>query len=210
MNINITYPELSKKRATREKLIRILRLPFVLVALACPIVNLATIKVAPLAWSLIVLFGLYSIWNLAVAIDLIEYNRTSQFIKFITYSVILLALIDFFLTPETPWGYTAIPIVAFSGLVVAAVLFYTDFERQRHNLMPLLIIDILSLIAAGVMLLFIYGKIPLPQGASADDMIAWPYIVMGSVSLALLISLMLSLKGGFIAELKRRFHAKII
>ena len=199
MNINITYPELSKKRATREKLIRILRLPFVLSAFACPIVNIA---VGGPAWSVISLFGLYMIWNLAVAIDLIEYNRTSQFIKFITYSIIMLILIDTLLTPDSPWGAIVIPIVTFSGLVVAAVLFFTDFERQRHNLMPLLIIDILCLLAAAGMIIYIVE--------SAVNMALWPYIVMGSVSLALLISLAFTLKGGFIAELKRRFHAKII
>lgn len=199
MNINITYPELSKKRATREKLIRILRLPFILSAFACPIVNIA---VGGPAWSVVSLFGLYMIWNLAVAIDLIEYNRTSQFIKFITYSIIMLILIDTLLTPDSPWGTIVIPIVTFSGLVVAAVLFFTDFERQRHNLMPLLIIDILCLLAAAGMIIYIVE--------SAVNMALWPYIVMGSVSLALLISLAFTLKGGFIAELKRRFHAKII
>lgn len=199
MNINITYPELSKKRATREKLIRILRLPFVLVAFACPIVNIA---VGGPAWSVVSLFGLYMIWNLAVAIDLIEYNRTSQFIKFITYSIIMLILIDTLLTPDSPWGTTVIPIVTFSALVVAAVLFFTDFERQRHNLMPLLIIDILGLLAAVGMIIYIVEY--------AVDMALWPYIVMGSVSFALLVSLAFTLKGGFIAELKRRFHAKII
>ena len=199
MNINITYPELSKKRATREKLIRVLRLPFILLAFACPVVNIA---VGGPAWSVVSLFGLYMIWNLAVAIDLIEYNRTSQFIKFITYSIIMLILIDTLLTPDSPWGTTVIPIVTFSALVVAAVLFFTDFERQRHNLMPLLIIDILCLFAAAGMIIYIVE--------SAVDMVLWPYIVMGSVSLALLISLAFTLKGGFIAELKRRFHAKII
>ena len=39
MNINITYPELSKKKATRAKLIRILRLPFIISAIACPIIK---------------------------------------------------------------------------------------------------------------------------------------------------------------------------
>lgn len=199
MNINITYPELSKKRATREKLIRILRLPFILLAFVCPVVNIA---VGGPAWSVVSLFGLYMIWNLAVAIDLIEYNRTSQFIKFITYSVVMLILIDTLLTPDSSWGTTVIPIVTFSGLVVAAVLFFTDFERQRHNLMPLLIIDILCLLAAAGMIIYIVE--------SAVDMALWPYIVMGSVSLALLTSFAFTLKGGFIAELKRRFHAKII
>jgi hypothetical protein len=41
------------------------------------------------------------------------------------------------------------------------------------------------------------------------DMAIWPYIVMGGVSLALLASFILSMKGGFFGELKRRFHAKI-
>jgi hypothetical protein len=84
---------------------------------------------------------------------------------------------------------------------VAAVLFFTDFERQRHNLMPLLIIDILCLLAAIVMCLIIHYE--------HLDMAIWPYIVMGGVSLALLASFILSMKGGFFGELKRRFHAKI-
>lgn len=198
MNINITYPELSKKKATRAKLIRILRLPFIISAIACPIVNVA---VGGLAWSIIALFGLNIIWNMFVAIDLIEYNRTSQFIKLITYSIIMLILIDIFITPTVTWGSFVIPIVTFSGLVVAAILFFTDFERQRHNLMPLLVIDIICLVAAVIMVLVIKY-----QGL---DMVLWPYITMGGVSLAILVSLILSMKGGFFGELKRRLHSKI-
>ena len=198
MNINITYPELSKKKATRAKLIRILRLPFIISAIACPIVNVA---VGGLAWSIIALFGLNIIWNMFVAIDLIEYNRTSQFIKLITYSIIMLILIDVFITPTITWGSFVIPIVTFSGLVVAAILFFTDFERQRHNLMPLLVIDIICLVAAVIMVLVIKY-----QGL---DMVLWPYITMGGVSLAILVSLILSMKGGFFGELKRRLHSKI-
>lgn len=198
MNINITYPELSKKKATRAKLIRILRLPFIISAIACPIVNIA---VGGLAWSIIALFGLNIIWNMVVAIDMIEYNRTSQSIKFITYATLMLILIDIFLTPTITWGSFVIPIVTFSGLVLSAVLFFTDFERQRHNLMPLLLIDIICLIAAAVMIcLIVYKKF---------EGILWPYIVMGGVSMALLIALILTMKGGFIGELKRRFHARI-
>ena len=198
MNINVTYPELSKKKATRAKLIRILRLPFIIVAIACPIVNIAT---GGVPWSVIALFGLNTIWNMVVAIDMIEYNRTSQFIKFITYSIIMLILIDTLITPGINWGSFVIPIVTFSALVAAAVLFFTDFERQRHNLMPLLIIDLICIVASVVMICIICYQ--------AMDMALWPYITMGGVSLALLISLMLSMKGGFFGELKRRFHAKI-
>lgn len=198
MNIKITYPELSKKKATRAKLIRILRLPFFALAVACPIVNIAT-KGVP--WSVVALFGLYMIWNLAVQIDLIEYNRISQYIKFITYSIIMLILIARFITPNSNWDRMVIPIVTFSALVVAAVLFYTDFERQRHNLMPLLLIDIIALVASVVMLI----RTTKPESTEAY----WPYIVMGGVSLTFLVSLAFTLKGGLVSELKRRFHTKI-
>lgn len=197
MNIKITYPELSKKKATRAKLIRILRLPFFALAVACPIVNIAT-KGVP--WSVVALFGLYMIWNLAVQIDLIEYNRISQYIKFITYSIIMLILIARCITPNSNWDRTVIPIVTFSALVVAAVLFYTDFERQRHNLMPLLLIDIITLVASIIMLIT-----TKPSSTEAY----WPYIVMGGVSLLFLVSLAFTLKGGLVSELKRRFHTKI-
>lgn len=198
MNINITYPELSKKKATRAKLIRILRLPFVICAIACPIVNIA---VGGLAWSIIALFGLNTIWNMVVAIDMIEYNRTSQSIKFITYSTLMLILIDIFLTPTITWGSFVIPIVTFSGLVLSAILFFTDFERQRHNLMPLLLIDIICLVASIIMVLVIKSE--------SLDIVLWPYITMGGVSSAILASLLLTMKGGFFAELKRRLHARI-
>ena len=198
MNINVTYPELSKKKATRAKLIRILRLPFIISAIACPIINIAT---KGLPWSIIVLFGLNIIWNMVVAIDLIEYNRTSQSIKFITYSTIMLILIDVFITPNITWGSFVIPIVTFSGLVLSAVLFFTDFERQRHNLMPFLVIDIICILASAIMIILIREE--------SLDMVLWPYITLGGVSLGILVALILTMKGGFIGELKRRFHAKI-
>ena len=207
MNINITYPKLSKKRATREKLIRILRIPFITAAIVCPIVNIA---VGGPPWSVITLFGLFMIWNMAVAIDLIEYNRTSQSIKLISYSIIMLILIDTLLTPDYKWGSTVIPIVTFSGLIAIAILFYTNFERQRHNMMPLLTVDLICLAASAVMLFFInnaliYSEIP----DDFADIPMWPYIVMGSVSFAILGSLAFTIKGGLISELRKRLHFKI-
>ncbi|MBE6036365.1 MAG: hypothetical protein E7223_01920 [Clostridiales bacterium] len=191
MKIKITYPPVGKKRIQRKKLLNILRWPFLLAAVLCPVINLT---VGGKAWSVIVLMGLYMVWKLGLSTDLVEYNRTSQTAKTIITVCLLLFLIDFFLSGG--WAVEVIPVVGFCGLVVAGVLFFTDFQRQQQNMLPLLLLILLAL-AGAVVGLTVW-----------NERAHWPFLIMGGFALALLIACIATMGGGFLRMLRRRFHIK--
>lgn len=191
MKVDITYPPLGKQKQVKRKLIKAAGLVLLSAAVICPIVNIA---VGGKAWSLIVLMGLYMVWTLVLSPDLVEYNRISQFIKLLLSSCLMLILIELFLAPG--WAGVVVPIVGFGGLIVCAALFFSDMERQRQNMLPMLTLIFLAALGSAAGLLWLKPEV------------VWPMAVMGALSLALLISCIIALGRGFIMELHKRFHTK--
>ena len=189
MHIKITYPPVEKHRFARRKLLNILRWPFVLAAVASVIVNIA---IGGVFWSSIVVVALWSAWSLIFSVDLVEYNRTSQSIKTISFAIVLLILIDLFLAPG--FAVFVVPIVYFAGLIFCAVLLFTDFETQRHNIMPLLLFIFFAIVTSAVGL------------ALWHEHDFWPLIVLGVVAAVLLIAIIVMLGADFKRELVKRFH----
>ena len=191
MKVEVTYPPVSKRNFQRRRLLDIIKWPFLLAAYACPIINIA---VGGNAWSVIVLAGLYMVWRLVFSIDLVEYNRISQFIKLIYSIMFMMGMIDVFLAPG--WAIEVLPIVCFCALAVAAVLFFTDFSRQRRNMLPMLGFIVISFFGAVAGL------------AAAGGRGRWAFIVLGSLAAALFVACAIALGADFLRELKRRFHMK--
>ena len=104
----------------------------------------------------------------------------------------MLTIIDLCLAPG--WAIEVVSILNFSALFVAGVLFFTDLERQKQNMMPLLFIIFYSIVTAVIGLSLYHEE---------DN---WALAVMGGVAFLLLISMMIVLKGTFINEFKKRFH----
>lgn len=191
MKVEITYPPVSRRKFQRKKLLEIVRWPCLAAAVACPAVNLIT---GGRAWSVVALMALYMLWTLVLSPSLVEYNRISQVIRLIACSCILLGLIDWLLAPG--WVLTVIPIVCFGGLAVAGTLFYTDLERQKRNMGPMLFL-ILASIAGSALGLTLWR-----------EAWRWTLWVMGALAVALLIACAATLGSDFRRELKRRFHVK--
>lgn len=191
MKIKITYPKVSPKIIKHQRLINFMKWPLLIAVVICPIINLIT---GGKAWSLVVLMSIYMAWDLVISRDLVEYNRISQFVKFITLTSLLLITIDVFLAPG--WALEAVPILIFSGLIVTSVLFFTDIERQKQNIFPFLFLILLSIFSSIIGLSFYHEK---------DS---WPLTVMGIVALFLLITLSITLKENIINELKKGFSVK--
>jgi len=145
MKIKNVYPHTEKFGVQRKKLLLILRWPFLALAVACPVVNYFT---GGPAWSVVALMGLYMAWTQIFSLDLVEYNRISQFTKLAVRSCILLILIDTFIAPG--WAVKVVPIVGLGCLVACAVLFFTDFSRQKHNMLPMLFMIFLAIIGSVV------------------------------------------------------------
>ncbi len=191
MNIKITYPAVPKQKLQRDRFLKFARWPVAVAAVACPLINYCT---GGKAWSVVVLMGLYMLWTLVLSPDLVQYNRISQFIKFITCSCVLLVLIDIFLS--SGWAVPVVPLVCSGGLIVSGFLFFTDLEKQKQNISPLLLLAVLSLIGAGIAL-------AVWQKASH-----WSIVALGAVSLALFIGCIIVLGSDFLRELRRHFHTK--
>jgi hypothetical protein len=191
VKINITYPEISKTKHNRRRFLKLMKWIFILLAIASVIVNIC---VRGLLWFPIALMGLFMVWNLVLSIDLVEYNRISQFIKATIYSCILMALIDIFLV--SGWALDVISIVSFASVIISGILFFTDFNRQKQNMLPMFYLITIALIWSMVGLF------------SALEVMSWPLIVLGGVTLLLLAVIIITLRGDFIRELKCRFHLK--
>ena len=191
MKINITYPEISKTKHNRSRFLKLMKCIFILLALASVIVNIC---VGGVLWFPVALMGLFMIWNLVLSIDLVEYNRISQFIKATIYSCILMVLIDIFLV--SGWALDVISIVSFASVIISGILFFTDFNRQKQNMLPMFYLIVIALIWSMVGLF------------SALEVMSWPLIVLGGVTLLLLAVIIITLRGDFIRELKCRFHLK--
>ncbi|MBQ8528546.1 MAG: hypothetical protein IJ459_02285 [Clostridia bacterium] len=191
MTIKLTYPPKSKMRSGRRFLLSILRWPFIAAAIACPIVNLA---VGGPAWSIIALLSLYAVWTMVLSTDLVEYNRTSQTIKTVVFICVLLTLIDVLLAPG--WAAFVVPLVYFGGIILSTVLFFTNFEKQKHNILPLILFLFFGILGSAVAL------------SIWHEHDFWPYIVTGSTSLLCLVVIIISMGQDFLRELKRRFHVK--
>ena len=191
MHVKQTYPSIKKGSKNRRRMLIVLRWPFLLAATACMIVNLA---VAGPLWGIIAVLVLYIVWRLILSPDLVEYNRMSQSIKIVVWTSILLALIDLLLAHG--FALFVVPIVCFSGLVVSVVLFFTDLQRQKHNMMPLILFEIASMIGSGIVL-FLWKS---PNN--------WPYIVLLSLSVIGFLAMVIVLGKDFKIELERRFHIK--
>ena len=189
MHVKQTYPSVKKGSKNRRQMLAILRWPFLSAAAACIIVNLA---VSGPWWGVIAVLMLYIVWTLILSPDLIEYNRMSQSIKIVAWVSILLALIDILLVHS--FALFVIPIVCFSGLVVCIVLFFTDLRRQKHNMLPLILFEVVSMIGSGIVLCL------------WNDPNNWPYIVLLSLSVLSFLSKVIVLGRDFKIELERRFH----
>ena len=191
MQVKQTYPSVKKGSKNRRQMLSVLRWPFLSAAAACMIVNIA---ISGPLWGIIAVIALYVVWTLILSPDLVEYNRMSQSIKIVAWTSILLALIDILLVHS--FALFVIPIVCFGGLVVAVVLFFTDLRRQKHNMLPLILFEIVSMIGSGIVLCF------------WNDPDNWPYIVLLSLSAVCFLAMVIVLGRDFKIELARRFHIK--
>ena len=189
MKIEITYPKPQKAGRARAVITDILKYIFLVAAFSCAVVNAL---VGGRAWSVIVIWSVFMAWTLIVSPDMIDYNRISQFIKLIAQSCVLLVLIDVFLTPG--WASDVVFIVCFGALIAVCVLLFTDYERQRHNILPMLLLSVISLIVSAVWIF------------RAENGTSWQVYVTCAVSFAVLIVCLRATGGNIKNDLRKMFY----
>ena len=192
MHVKNTYPKITKTPRNRKRMLNIVRWPFLAVSVAALLVNLC---IGGPLWCIIVVLTLYAVWKMILSPDLVEFNRISQSIKVTVWCCILIAAVDL-LFVNNHFAIFVIPIVCFVGLANCIVLFFTNLETQKHNMLPLINFIFVSTIASLIALHFYHSK---------KD---WPIFVLLGLSVLSLLSLIIVLGQEFKIELKRRFHIK--
>jgi lipid-A-disaccharide synthase-like uncharacterized protein len=192
MHVKNTYPKVTKVSRDRKRMLNIVRWPFLAVAVVAPIVNLC---IGGPLWCILVILSLWIVWKMVLSPDLVELNRISQSIKATVWSSILIAVVDL-LFVNNHFAIFVIPIVCFAGLANCIVLFFTNLETQKHNMLPLINFIFASIIGSLIALHFYHGR---------GD---WPIFVLLGLSVLSLFSLIIVLGQDFKIEMKRRFHIK--
>ncbi len=191
MNVKITYPKVIKKNRNRRRMLQILRWPFMGAAFTSVVVNIC---VGGVAWSAIVCYSLFAIWRLIFALDLVEYNRISQFIKATVHSCVLIGLIHYFITPI--WALGIVAILCYGTLIVSGILFLTDIRRQKQNMLPMFLFIVIAIIVATIGFIF------------SDETDTWTIIVLAAIALVYIFVCIFTLRLDFLREIKKRFHIK--
>ena len=190
MDIKIVYPSVSKRKLTAPVVRNAAKWVFLISAYACVVGNLFS---GGRAWSVVVLWSLWFLWSFLFAPDMVEYNRISQTVKFLADCCVLLILINVLLSPG--WAAFVVPVICFGGLILIAILFFTDLEKQRQNMMPMI------WLLAGSVLVIMISLAGWPK-------MSWPMVAMGATAFGILAICFAVMGGSLILEMKKRFHTK--
>jgi hypothetical protein len=191
MEDEITYPIIRKYSRARVTVMFIFRWLFIVATIACGVVNIVT---GGVAWSVVTALTMWWTWTQFINPNTISYNRISQLVKFTEYAVIILIIICLvFHLDWEDWLFLILPAILFPSLGLLVILLVTDFRKQKHNIVPLVIFDFYCLIGSIVLICL---QAP------------WAVIVLTAVSGALLLLSIIILRGSLLKELKKYFSTR--
>ena len=142
MNPKIIYPIPNRQHFFYRNLRNYARITFIIAGIVCLLVNLL---VKGKAWSIIVVWSLFSTWRLLFSLRLVEFSIYSHAIRVTIYTVVLLVLIDTLLAPG--WAQTVVPIVLFGYFLLMVILYYVIYSRKQRHLVSVMMLGLLNLIA---------------------------------------------------------------
>lgn len=186
-----TYPPAKRQKLQRDKIIEIVRWPFIIGVVVLPIINIFT---GPPVWSVVAIWSMWIVWSMLFSPQLVEYNRISNVVRLITNVAILLVLIDVFI--ESGWAIEVVAIIGFSGLGLLSILFFSNLHKQRQNLFPMLlfIIVAIGLAVTGIILW--------------RESTHWSIITLATTGGAFLLTTAIVLRKDLLSEFAKRFHTK--
>ncbi|MCQ2087028.1 MAG: DUF6320 domain-containing protein [Bacilli bacterium] len=192
MEIKVTYPPRKRRRKFWKVFSFIFNIFFVLAIIVLPLIN---IWAGGKAWSVVAIFGIYMIWSTFISPSLYELNRTYQTIKQVLNVIIMLILINLLLT-DGGWGLTVIPIVSFGGLILCSIMFFSDFNRQKHNAVPFVLITISSIVAGIV-------------GMFSDAIkVKWMFVVLAALGVTVFVISIIFLRKTVFKDLRKQLNTK--
>lgn len=187
-----TYPLAKKQKLLRSKIIEWVKWPFIIAPFVLLLANILT-GFKP-AWSIVAIWSMWIVWSFLFSPQLVEYNRISNFVKLITNAAILLVLIHFLIVKIEI--FLIVGIIGFSGLILLGVLFFSNLNRQRQNLFPLLLFLIVTTILGIIGVIWFWEK---PE---------WPIIVLAATGVSFIITFAIILRRDLLVEFAKRFHVK--
>ncbi|MCR4634283.1 MAG: hypothetical protein K5648_09175 [Erysipelotrichaceae bacterium] len=187
MNPKIIYPIPERLSSFYKTLRNIARIVFIAAALICFLVNYLT---KGKVWSIIVAWSLFSLWRLVFSLRLVEFSIYSHANKVTFYIVVLLILIDRFLS--SGWAETVIPIVLFADLLVMFILFFALYDRKDRHLIS-------------VVLLGLFNLISIPYSIHSWPIENWIAFSFQIASMALFIVMLVANRKELVYEIKARF-----
>ncbi len=189
MEAKIIYPIPKDQNSFHRYMRSIARIVFPVAAVVCLIVNLC-VKGKP--WSIIVIWSLYTAWKLFFSVKAVEFSLFSHFARVFIYVLVLLWLIDHFLS--TGWSKTVLPIVLFGMILTLFTVFFITYDRKEKHLMSLLILGVIAIVSAPYFISF-----PVRN---------WIAFGFSAASIVLFIVLLIVSRKQVVYELKTRFIAK--
>ncbi len=190
MNPKIIYPIPGNQGTFYKSLRNIVRIVFLLASVICLLVNFL-VKGKP--WSIIVVWTLFSLWRLIFSLRLVEFSAFSHANRVTFYIVVLLFLIDRFLT--SGWAQTVIPIVLFADLLVMFIIFFATYERRELHLLSVLLLGVLNLVT-------------IPYSIRSWSICNWLAFSFQIASFVLFVIMIIVNRKDLIYELKARFFLR--
>ena len=188
MNPKIIYPIPERLGSFYKTLRSIARILFIAAALICFLVNYLT---KGKFWSIIVAWSLFSLWRLVFSLRLVEFSIYSHANKVTFYIVVLLILIDRFLS--SGWAETVIPIVLFADLLVMFVIFFATYDRKDRHVVAIVSLGILNLIS-------------IPYSIHSWPIENWIAFSFQVASLVLFLVVLIISRKDLLYEIKTRFQ----
>ena len=186
----ITYSKMKKTNLFMFHLRRILKWVFLLGIMVCPIVNYL---VGGPAWSVISIVSIIFVWTTLLSPSVLEITSIGLVFRTGSFAIIITTLIGLLISPG--WLGFVLPIIAFSTLALSGILFFSNLERHRNNIMPLIWEILFALVAFLVLFLVM-------------DKLNWPMITMGGLASIMAVTGLIAFHKEIWRELKKRFHTK--
>ncbi|MFC2822228.1 MAG: DUF6320 domain-containing protein [Sphaerochaeta sp.] len=186
--IKIEYPQTKRGSLLIYELRKGLRYLMIMALITCPFVNYLT--GGPL-WSVLVIWGIIFFWRMFLSPDIIEFSSIGTVFQISYFTMVGLTLINVLFSFS--WLGFVLPVVGFGTLIISVILFASNLDMNRNNIMPLIWETLLALIAFFIV-------------RGVTDTLNWPMIVMGSTASLMTVFGLIAFHRNIWHELKKRFH----
>lgn len=149
--------------------------------------------VGGMPWAVLVFLGAYTLQTAVLSLETAEVSFIRRIISG-SFAVSALLWGIAYITQSGVWATAyAIPLVLLGGMIASVSLFCSAFRHYRTQFLPILVLIVGALVAAGFGL---RGQLPM----------AWPLIALAGFSLVVLLTVVILHHKVLRAEWKKKMH----